>query len=320
VGTVRYGQDVEVLPTLVSPPSVCRVARLATGDVYTSAVIAGRLRYPDAHTVVLAGSGAPLDGLVAAPLARVKNAPLLITPARGLPPAVSQDIASRGVTTAYLVGGTSAVGAAVERQVRALGVGTVVRLSGRDRYAVAAAVARQVGAGASAAVVVSGASLSDAAAAAGPAAATGRPLLLVSSSGVPAVTGSALKALRVRTVAVVGNTSVVPSAVVSRLTAFGVTSRLRITGADRAATAVAVVKAFSRPITADQVVVVPANNALGAVVGAGQARLLVFTDAATVPAVTAAWLAGRRPGSVALVGDVRSAQTSVMRQLFAATG
>ena len=59
------------------------------------------------------GSGAPLDGLVSAPLSAVKAAPLLVTPAKALPQVVSQDISSRGVTTAYVVGGVTAVSAAV---------------------------------------------------------------------------------------------------------------------------------------------------------------------------------------------------------------
>ncbi len=318
VGSVRFAQDVEVLPTLQAPPSQCRVARLATGDVYTSAVMAGRARYPDSRTVVLTGSGAPLDGLVSAPLSAVKAAPLLVTPAKALPQVVSQDISSRGVTTAYVVGGVTAVSAAVETQLRGLGVTNVVRLTGRDRYAVAAAVARQVGARGKGAVVVSGASLADAAAAAGPAAAAGRPLLLVARTGVPAVTGATLKALGVRGVAVVGSTSAVPQSVVNRLGAYGVTGRWRITGPDRASTAVAVSKAFVRLAAGDQVVVVPSSGGLWAVVGAGQARLTVFTDPAGLPRATSSWLAVRKPGSVALVSDVRNGQTALFRQLFTA--
>ena len=48
---------------------------------------------------------------------------------------------------------------------------------------------------------------------------------------------------------------------VSRLAPFGVTSRLRITAAERAAAAVAVAEAFSRPIPAEPGMVVPADDA-----------------------------------------------------------
>jgi putative cell wall-binding protein len=314
VGSVGYAADVEVLPTLDASAAQCRVARLATPDAFTSSVLAGRSRYPDANSVVIAGAGAVLDGLVAAPLARVKGAPLLLSSPRALPPVVAQDIRSRGVRTAYIVGGASAVGAAVQTQLGALGVSTVVRLTGRDRYGVAAAVARQVGAGAQSAVVVSGTSLTDAAAAAGPAAATRRPLLLVTPAAVPAVTGNTLRALGVRNVAVVGTAAAVPRRVLSQLGAYGVTRRLRVAGTDGPSTAVAVAKAFANPVPAGQVVLVPAAPSAWSVIGAAQGRLTVFAAPSGLPGATSAWLAARKPGSVALVAPPRSASTALIRQ------
>ncbi len=318
VGSVHYDRDVEVLPTRLSPPSTCSVRRSAWGDVYTSAVMAGRERHPDARTAVLVGSGSVLNGLVAAPLAAAKNAPLLLTGSGSLPPVVRQDIASRGVRTVYVVGGTSTVRTTVVNQLRAAGVSSVVRLDGRDRYALAAAVARQVGAPDGAAVVVSGASPSDAAAVAGPAAAMRRPILLVSRSGVPAATGSALRALRVRTVLVVGHSSSVTSTAVAGLGAYGVTSRARVGAAERAATAVTVANAFRRPVPADQVVLAPTSTSAWSVIAAGQARLTVLTGATALPRVTTSWLGQRRPGAVLVMADNRAVASSVLRQAYAA--
>ncbi len=318
VGSVTYRRDVEVLPTLSSPPSACRVTRAGWGDVYTSAVVAGRERYPSASSVVLVGSGATLNGLVAAPLAAAKGAPLLLTPTRALAPLVARDIASRGVRTAYIVGGTSTVSAGVVSQLRGLGVTSVVRLNGRNSYELAAAVARRTGAPSRAVVVASGTSLSDVAAVAGPAAAMKRPVLLVARGGVPAATGSALKALGVRTVLVVGGPSVVGPAVLTRLRGYGVTSTARVAGKDRASTAVAVATAFRRPVSARQVVVMPSSSAW-AVVGAAQGRLTAFTDRSTLPAATARWLASRKPGRTMLVGDLRAGGTPVLSRVYSAS-
>jgi len=317
VGAVGFAQDLELLPTLDAPSARCRVGRDAVGDVYTSAVLAGRRRFPDARTVVLSGSGAPLDGLVAAPLATAKGAPLLLTSPGALPAVVADDITSRGVTTAYVIGGTSSVSAAVQARLRALGVTSVIRLGGRDRYAVAAAVARQTGAAGASAVVVSGTSLADASAAAGPAAATGRPLLLVAPTGVPAATSAALKALRVNRVLVVGSTAAVPAKVAATLRRSGVTKRSRVGSSDRTVTAAAVATAFRRPVGLDRVVVAP-SGALWGVVAAAQGRLTLFTDRAGVPAATASWLRANRPATVGLVADRRTVGTPVMRALLVA--
>jgi putative cell wall-binding protein len=315
VGSVRFGQDLEVLPTLDAPSARCRVGRDGLGDVYSSAVLAGRQRFPGARTVVIAGSAAPLDGLVAAPLANAKGAPLLLTSPRSLPPVVADEITARGVSTAYVVGGTSSVSAAVEARLRALGVTSVIRLSGRDRYAVAASVARQVGAAGRSAVVVSGSSVADAAAVAGPAAASGRPVLLVARTGVPAATSSALKALRVHRVLVVGSTTAVPAKVAAMLRASGVTEQSRVGSADPSGTAAAVATAFRRPVGVQRVVVAPSGSALWSVVAAAQGRLTLVTDRAGVPAATAAWLRANRPAAVGLVADWRTVGTPVMRAL-----
>ncbi len=323
VGTApTWTKDVEVLPVPGSAAAGCPVARLGGRDPALASVVAGRSAYPDAHTVVVAGAGAPLDALVAAPLAHVKQAPLLLAGRDVLPAPVAADVTARDTTVAYIVGGTASVGAAVEAQLHSLGVPTVIRLTGRDRYESAAAVAREVGAAASAAVLVSGQNgrLSDAAAVAGEAAATNRPLLLVPPTGVPAAVASAITALKVTNIAVVGSTAAVPSTVLTRLSGLGVRTLGRISAPDRTSTALAVVRAFSRPVPADRVVVVPsADNALiWAALGAAQGRLTLFTDPASVPAGTLAWLTARKPGSVALVASPATAPTSQLRQLLAA--
>jgi putative cell wall-binding protein len=324
VGTApTWTRDVELLPTPGGPAATCPVARLGTGDLVAGSVIAGRAAYPDAHSVVIVGSGGRLDALVAAPLSRAKGAPLLLSGASALPAAVVADIQARGVQTAWIVGSTASVGPGVESQLTSLGVSTVTRLSGPDRYAMAAAVARQVGAAGSSAVVVSGDSrrVWDAVAAAGPAAAMGRPLLLVTSAGVPPVTAAALKSLAVTNVLVVASAQAVPNTVVAKLGLSGVKSRARVSGADRYATAVAVANAFSRPVPADRVVVAPGTDAgLGwAAIAGSQGRLTVLTDPGAVPPVTSGWLSARKPGTIALVSDLRNGSTALLRQLYTIT-
>jgi putative cell wall-binding protein len=319
VGRVSYARDVEVLPTLTSPPAACRTSRIATTDAYVSSVLAGWSRYPDAHTVVLTSSRAPMEGLAAAPLAASLGAPLMMTSPTVLPGVVARSLAAHGVTTAYLVGTASSVNAGIEAQVRAAGVSTVIRVGGRDQYEVAAAVARRLNRPGRAPILVSGSSPSDAAAAAGPAAATVRPLLYVSAGGVPSSTAAALKALSIRQALVVGSPTAVRSTVHSRLRSLGINRISRLGSADPAATAAAVATAFMPQVGSGQVVAVPAAGGLWAVMAAGQARLTLFTQGTSLPAPTTQWLNRHRRGEVRLVSGPARVSTSVLRALAAAS-
>ena len=168
--------------------------------------------------VIASGEDAHLvDGLVAAPLGRSLQAPVLLTQVAGLPTSVAAEVTRRAPATAYLVGGTAAVGPAVAAQLTSAGI-RVVRLAGADRYATAAAIARQVGAGAGTAVVAPGADdqLMAALLAGGPAAALSMPVLLTGPGAVPAATTQAMTALGVRSTYVVGG---VPSTAAASLPA-----------------------------------------------------------------------------------------------------
>ncbi len=195
----------------------CPTRRLGGTDRYATSVAIGQAAYPTASAVVIAsGADAHLvDGLVAAPLGRSLRAPVLLTQVAGLPTSVAAEVARRAPATAYLVGGTAAVGPAVAAQLTGAGI-RVVRLAGADRYATAAAIARQVGAGSGTAVVAPGADdqLMAALLAGGPAAALSMPVLLTGPGAVPAATAQAMSALGVRSTYVVGG---VPSTAAASL-------------------------------------------------------------------------------------------------------
>ncbi|HEY5186164.1 MAG TPA: cell wall-binding repeat-containing protein, partial [Actinomycetes bacterium] len=197
----------------------CPARRLGGTDRYATSVAIGQAAYPTSSAVVIAsGEDAHLvDGLVAAPLGRSLQAPVLLTQVGGLPTSVAAEVTRRAPATACLVGGTAAVGSAVAAQLTNAGI-RVVRLAGADRYATAAAIARQVGAGAGTAVVAPGADdqLLAALLAGGPAAALSLPVLLTGPGAVPAATTQAMAALGVRSTYVVGG---VPSAAATSLPA-----------------------------------------------------------------------------------------------------
>jgi putative cell wall-binding protein len=298
----------------------CPVQRLAVGDPALSSVLAGRLSRPTAQTVVLvsaaAGEGIG-QALAAAPLAAAQRAPLLLTGASDLPPAVAQDIAARKVSTAWLVGSTAVISPAVEQQLHDLGVATVRRVAGADRWATAAAVASEVGAASHQAVLASGdpGEQLDTLVAASAAAAAGRPVLLTTRTGIPAATLAALRRLRVTSVSVIGSTVAVPDATLAALSKAGVTGRSRLVGADRFTTAAAIDTAFAAQLPSDRVVLASGMEAAAdLLVASGQGRAVLLTTASGLPSATSAWLTAHRPAAVSLVARPDAVSTAVLRE------
>ncbi|HUR49099.1 MAG TPA: cell wall-binding repeat-containing protein, partial [Acidimicrobiales bacterium] len=274
----------------IGPPT-----RRASGpDRYATAVAVGKVAAPSARAVVVA-SGAEsrlVDGLVSAPLARSLGAPILLTMPDGVPAVVDADLRRRAATTAYVVGGTTALGPGVEAGLRAAGVTTVRRLSGTDRFGTAAAVARELRARSGPrthVVVASGenGSLADALAVGGPAGTSARPVLLATRDLVPAPTRDAIREVGATETLVVGGPEAISDAVAASLP-----SPTRIAGADRYATASAVADHFAASIGVGQVAVA-AGIAPGlvdalAAGSLGAATLLVLPGA--LPAATASFL------------------------------
>lgn len=104
-------------------------------------------------SVVLVGSNAVVDGLSAGPLAKLVNAPLLLTSANALDTNVENEIKRLLVNntakddlktqTVYIVGGTSVVSENVVNKLKQLGI-KVERLSGDRRDTTSLAVAKKM--------------------------------------------------------------------------------------------------------------------------------------------------------------------------------
>lgn len=264
--------------------------RIGGSDRFDTAVRVARAASPGAKAVVLAsGTDAGMaDALVAAPLARKRTAALLLTGASQLPESVSADLRARRATSATIVGGTGVISANVESQLRALGVTTIERIAGRNRYDTAAKVAVRIGASPDV-LVASGLSgaMADGLVLSGPGAALARPVLLVTSDGIPAETTWALGKVGAARSVVAGGTGVVPDAVMRQLPA-----PRRLAGSDRYATGVAVAQ-WARSLMPAREVLLSSGQptALVDTLSGGQfGRITLYATAVTMPASTARWL------------------------------
>lgn len=222
-----------------APPGYC-APRIGGANRFEVAAAASQEANPSATTIVIASGhdNAMPDALVSAPLARAKGGVLLLSNPTDLPSATRAEITRRGARTAYIVGGEGAVSAAVADQLKTLGVSTVQRVGGRDRYASAANVALAVAPqGAADVMVASGMpeSMADGLVLSGPATALHRPILLTAPDQLPAATTAALRDLGARRSVVAGGPAAVSDAALASLP-----SPLRLGGKSRYAVSVSV--------------------------------------------------------------------------------
>jgi stage II sporulation protein D len=224
------------------PPSAADLLDRAAGDNrITTALAVSAEAWDGAPDVVIAAADRFPDALAGVRLAASLEAPLLLSHRDALPGEVADELRRLGTTTAWLLGGTGALGTPVRGALADMGIITR-RLAGGDRYATAGAIA--VAGGTSDEVVVTlGEDWPDAVSASSLAALVdGPPTLLVQRTVVPEATVQAIRDLGATRATVVGGTAVVAEAVVDELEQLGL-QVTRLAGPTRYATAAAVATA-----------------------------------------------------------------------------
>lgn len=323
----------EANPTVIAPVNPQGAGGLATknttrlggADVATDAAAVSLAVYPGLtetsrpRAVVVVDEGEWPAALAAAALAGAPlNAPLLYSDRGSLPEVSAQALKAMRPKGAPSLGGAQviAVGASAAAAVPA---GYVVhKLTGANPYALAAAAARLLESARGktpAQVVVSAADGPAALAmpAAGLAAQSGAPILLVGASGVPSATSAQLKRWHRPAIYVVGSTVAVSSATLGQLGGYGTAKRVvsptgRIGPEDPVGNAIAVAL-FSnggfgwgvdepghglvfanatRPLDAPAAAMLSASGQYG--------PLLLLEGPEGVPAVLGEYLADIRPG------------------------
>jgi putative cell wall-binding protein len=203
----------------------------AIDDATPTAVLARADIYPDALTGAFAAAA---NG----------EGPLLLTRSDSVPPRTMQALETENVDEVILLGGTAAISAAVEAQLRAAGY-TVSRLQGATRYETAAAIARD-GAGIigtidgdRSALLSSGQNFPDALSGAPLSFAAGLPSLLTPPTSLHPATLSVLRDLNITQIFLLGGPAAVSQDVEDTLRreGFGVT---RLAGGNRSGTSVEV--------------------------------------------------------------------------------
>lgn len=255
--------------------------RLAGDTRITTAIAAARSGWTTADTVLLASAGSFADALSAAPLAGAHDAPLLLTDGAALSEEVVEELQRLGAAEVIVLGGSAAVGQAVEDALAAMGL-AVTRIGGDDRTETAELIAGAVGADHGHAVIAAGGSFADPLAVAPVAAQRELPVYLATDAGLTDATLAALARDGITEAVLVGGTAVLPDDVERQLADAGIAVADRLAGPERYATAVAVLQ-------------------WAVASGADPTELLVATGADFPDALTAGALGGRLDRPVLLV-------------------
>ncbi len=225
IGRLRPGRIVIVGGAGVVSPAVeehlkalaHQVERWSGADRYATAADVARRSHPGGSSVAyLASGGGFADALAAGPVAAQQDAPILLTPAT-MSADTQRVLADLHVNEVIVVGGTGAVSAAVESQLRGLGY-TVRRISGSDRFATAAALSRSAFGAASETEVfmASGSNFPDALGAGAAAAHRGVPLLLTPTACLPQSTADEINRVGATRLRVAGGTGAISGTAASR--------------------------------------------------------------------------------------------------------
>lgn len=217
------------------------VSRIGGADRYQTAVNISKQGWSYADLVVLARGDEYADALAGVTLASWYNAPILLTRGNALPDSTLNEIERLGACKVIILGGTKAVSAEVENQLKGKSL-EVERIGGENRFDTAARIARKLGM-LDAVFLAYGHDFPDALAAASYAGRMGYPILLTDTENIPADTEALLK--EAGTVYVVGGERVISEKVFMHLYQDLGKLAVRIAGGDRYETAVELAMQFN---------------------------------------------------------------------------
>ncbi|PFG41099.1 putative cell wall-binding protein [Georgenia soli] len=292
--------------------------RVDGADRFAVSAATSRANFAPGVAVAYVANGlTSADALTSAPVAAMKDAPVLLTQTGALPASIAGELARLQPRKIVVLGGTGAVSTNVEQQL-ARYAPTVTRVTGADRYAVSAAVSREnFGAGVAVAYIANGQTSADALSAAPVAGASSAPVLLTQAGGLPAAIRTELARLKPRKIVVLGGTGAVSSTVQEDLARYAPAVE-RWSGQDRYAVSAAV-SASSFAAGAPVVYVANGLTSVDALSGAPVAGMkgapVLLTQPGALPASVLAELRRLDPRKVVILGGTGAVSSDVEKQL-----
>ncbi|MCA1065270.1 cell wall-binding repeat-containing protein [Rossellomorea aquimaris] len=241
--------------------------RISGADRYETAVEISKEGWEQSDVAVIATGRNYPDALSATPLAYHHDAPLLLTNTTTLPQSVKDELVRLNVKKVILVGGKSVISPDVEKELKNLGIKTVSRISGADRYETSVKIAEQLGF-TDRAVVATGQSFADALSIAPIAAALEMPILLTKKSGTPEAVRSYMEESMFEQFYVIGGESAIPEESAEEFMNYE-----RLSGSDRYETNSSIIHYFSGELNMSTPFIATGKNYPDALAGSALAAL-----------------------------------------------
>jgi len=216
VNIIYFGHVIGTISVLPAYTQNARIGGTAEDNVSLAVAVSKSGWAKGARNVILARDDEFSDAMVAVPLSKTLDAPILLTDSAKLDERTFAEIRRLGVVNVYIVGGPAAISQDVENQLK--DYYTVIRISGSDRYDTAVEISTYVGIDATHTVyIANGHAIPDAVAASAFAAEQGSPILLTGKDEIPTCTINALTNFNVSNVVLLGGTAVISTSVENQL-------------------------------------------------------------------------------------------------------
>lgn len=236
--------------TSAASPTINRLSGTNRYETNISIVKSG---WSEASNIVIANGENYPDALCAAPLAKAKNAPIILTSKNGLSSSALSELSRLKSKNAYIVGGTGVISDKVENQLQNLGI-SVIRFSGINRYETSVKIAEQIGTE-KGIVIASGENFPDALSIAPIAAQKGMPILLSSKTSLPSEVSSFLQNKTVPVSYVVGGVGVLSTDIKSSLK-----NPIRLSGMNRYETNINIINQFEDSLDLSSIYIASSRN------------------------------------------------------------
>ncbi|MHA7139658.1 cell wall-binding repeat-containing protein [Rossellomorea arthrocnemi] len=241
--------------------------RIFGPDRYETAVKISSKGWEQSDVAVIATGRNYPDALSATPLAYHHNAPLLLTNTTTLPKSVKDELKRLKVKKVILVGGKSVITSNVEKEVKDLGIKTISRISGADRYETSVKIAEQLGF-TDRAVVATGQSFADALSIAPIAASLEMPILLTKKNGTSDSVRNYIEESMFEQFYVIGGESAIPEMVAEEFMNYE-----RLSGSDRYETNSSIINYFAGELNMSTPFIATGKNYPDALAGSALAAV-----------------------------------------------
>lgn len=227
--------------------------RLIGNQRYQTAIEVSKSGWYKSDNVIITSGFDLVSALCSTPLAKLKNAPILLTDESKLHNDTKAELIRLGVKNVYLVEAGNRLSSKVQSDLKALGV-NVHYIKGKDIYDMSLKVANEINKITSVtkvAIVNGETGLADATSISGPAAQNNMPIILTSKSKGLNYAKSFINNIKIKEKYVIGGETAIPSSIIS-----GINNVQRLTGLNRDETNMNVIKKFYPNKKLDKVFIV----------------------------------------------------------------